>query len=277
MTLSNRNHFFRAEILINLILLVLVAVTAFKVFSWYPPLVAQADSRPPGLFQALAAHVFEPVPWASLVSMLGSLLFAIISLILILYYFEKTPSPEILFISFFVFSLTLEAGRIMLPLAQAWDLPGTFNVMAQRILLFGRYAGIFSLFAAGICAAGLEMQRQGNVILVIILAGLAFSLSMPLNSLAWDTSLCLESGYGIMFAVTEIGVAVIASLSFFVSAQTRGAREYIPAGVGSFLAFLGRTVFLHSDTWVTLPFGLALLALGTWLVCGQLHRVYLWL
>jgi hypothetical protein len=277
MTISSRNNCFRAEILVSAALLITTGVAAVRVLSHYPSLVARAGGRPPGPFQALAAHFLGPFPWAPLISMMGSILFALISLILILYYFEKTPAPEMLFVSFFVFSLAFEAGRIMLPLIAAWNLPGVFGVMAQRVLLFGRYAGIFSLFVAGLCASGLEMQRQVNIILIIILAGLVIALGVPLDSLAWDTSLCLVTGYGLMFLLVEAGVALIGALSFFVSAHTRGSRKYAGAGAGAFLAFLGWGTFLRSDTWPALALGLILLALGTWLVCGQLHRVYLWL
>jgi hypothetical protein len=277
MTISSRNNCFRAEILVSTALLIMTGIAAIRVFSHYPALVAQAGGRPPGPFQALAARFFGPLPWAPLISMMGSILFALVSLVLILYYFEKTPAPEMLFVGFFVFSLALESGRIMLPLLRAWNLPGVFGVMAQRILLFGRYAGIFSLFAAGLCASGLEMQRQVNTILIIILAGLAIALGVPLDSLVWDTSLCLASGYGLMFVLMESGVALIGALSFLVAAHTRGSREYARAGAGAFLAFLGWGVFLRSDTWPALALGLTLLVLGTWFLCGQLHRVYLWL
>jgi hypothetical protein len=121
------------------------------------------------------------------------------------------------------------------------------------------------------------MQRQGNIILVIILAGMVFALGMPLDILSWDTSLCMQNGYAPMFSLTEFGVALIASLSFIVSSRSRGSREYIIAGTGVFLAYLGRSLFLASDTWLTLPPGLILLSSGAWLVCGQLHRIYLWL
>jgi hypothetical protein len=65
-------------------------------------------------------------------------------------------------------------------------------------------------------------------------------------------------------------------LSFFISAYTRGSREYIFIGIGSLMVFWGRAVLLSADTWITPLPGLLLLVGGTWIICVQLHRVYLW-
>jgi hypothetical protein len=36
-------------------------------------------------------------------------------------------------------------------------------------------------------------------------------------------------------------------------------------------------MLLKADSWMTPLPALALLALGSWFICGRLHRVYLWL
>jgi squalene cyclase len=85
------------------------------------------------------------------------------------------------------------------------------------------------------------------------------------------------SGYPSILILVEAGSIIITTLSFFVSAYSRGSKEYFLVGVGALLAFFGRHMLFAADTWVT-PFpGLAILAAGTWLICRQLHRVYLWL
>jgi hypothetical protein len=84
-------------------------------------------------------------------------------------------------------------------------------------------------------------------------------------------------GYASMLKMVEVGIMLIALLSFLVAAYSRGSREYVFIGIGSLLAFWGRTALLSADTWLTPLPGLALLVAGTWIVCVQLHRVYLWL
>jgi hypothetical protein len=209
--------------------------------------------------------------------MLSSVLYAFITTILIYYFFEKTQSPEILFFAFFVTSFAFEALRVMVPLMTVNDLPGVYLVMASRVLLIARYFGVFSLFAASVYAAGLGEQKQGNIVFIIAIAAMIIALGVPVDGLAWDSTLMTVHGYASMLKMVEVGIVLITAASFFISAYSRGSKEYIFIGIGSLLAFLGRLILLTADTWITPLPGLALLAAGTWIICVQLHRVYLWL
>jgi hypothetical protein len=80
-----------------------------------------------------------------------------------------------------------------------------------------------------------------------------------------------------MLKMVEGGIMLITMISFLISAYSRGSREYIFIGVGSFLVFLGRSMLFSTDTWITPLPALLLLAGGTWITCVQLHHVYLWL
>jgi hypothetical protein len=203
--------------------------------------------------------------------------YALITLILIYYFFEKTQAPEILFVAFFTLSFVFETARIIVPLQVAYALPGMYLIIAYRVLLFGRYFGLFSLFVASVCASGLEIRKPGNIILIILATTLIVALRMPIDGSSWDSSLSLISGYPSMFTLVEIGIILITMVSFFISAYTRGAREYLYIGLGAVLVFIGRNLLLAADTWVTPLPGLVTLAAGTWFICRQLHRVYLWL
>jgi hypothetical protein len=282
MTLSSRNRIFKAGIFVSLVILTLVLLAALKVLPGYPDLVARAARRaagPPGLWsiEALAGRFWAPVPYAPFVTMAAAIAYAFVTMIFIFYYFEKTPAPEILFIAFFVLSFVFEAARIAVPLMPVLELPSVFLIMVYRAMLFGRYFGIFSLFVASACAAGLELQRQGGILVILTLSSLVIALGMPIGSLAWDTSLCVLGGYSSMSTWVEIGMMFITMVSFFVSARSRGAKEYLFIGLGSFLVFIGRNMLFRADTWITPLPGLILLITGTWFICGRLHRVYLWL
>lgn len=102
-------------------------------------------------------------------------------------------------------------------------------------------------------------------------------MGTPIDGLSWDSTLSLINGYTSMFKLVEIGIILITTVSFFVSAYTRSTREYLFIGIGTLLVYMGRSLLFTADTWVT-PFpGLAILMVGTWFICHQLHRVYLWL
>lgn len=255
----------------------MIIIAVFAVAPVYPAMAGEITRRAPGIIQSFIGRFFEPNLYAPFVSMIGAGIYAFITLVLIYYFFEKTQSPEILFFALFVLSFSFEAIRLMIPLHKIHNISPLYLVMLFRVLLFCRYFGIFSLFTASIYAAGLEVQKQQNIILIIALAAMLIVMGVPIDTLSWDSSLSMINGYTSMFRMIEAGVLLITIISFFISAYTRGAREYIAIGAGAFLVLLGRNILLSADTWLSPIPALVCLAVGTWLICTQLHHVYLWL
>jgi hypothetical protein len=245
------------------------------VFPAHPGL--ESARRSPGAVQAVVGRFLAPSPYVPLVSMLAAALYALITIILIYYFFEKTQCPEILFVALFVLSFSFEGMRIMTPLKAVREIPALYLVMASRFMLFGRYFGIFSLFAASVCAAGLEIQKQQNIIGIITMVALIIAMRVPVDTLSWDSSFSMINGYRSMFMMVDTGVLLITMVSFFISAYSRGDREYIFIGVGSLMVFAGRNILLSADTWVSPLPGALFPALGPWFICTHLHKVYLWL
>jgi hypothetical protein len=277
MTLSGRNACFKAGIILAFLSLAVVFIASFVVIPVYPSMEAEISRRSEGLYQAVISRFLKPDLHAVHGSIGISVLYAFVSLSLILYFFEKTQSPEILFVAFFTLSFSMEAVRLILPLGYLYDIPSLYLLMASRILLFGRYFGIFSLFAASIYSAGFEAQKQRTIILIITVATLVIALGIPIDTQTWDSCLNMINGYTSMFRLIEAGTALITAISFFIAAFSHGSREYVIIGIGSLMAFLGRNLILCADTWAGPLPGILFLALGTWFMCVQLHKIYLWL
>ena len=277
MTLSNRNAFFKAGIALSSLCLLIGIAASVAAIPVYAQMEAEMSLRPGGFFQALLARHFEARLLAAHFAVLLLALYSLLAAAFILFFFEKTQAPEILFVAFFAVSFAPEVLRLALPLGRVFEIPSLYLLMASRIILFGRYFGIFSLFAASVHAAGYQSQQQREAIIIILAMALFLALSVPVDTQAWDSSLAMVSGYGTMFRLIEIGIFLVTAASFFVAALPRGSCEFIFIGAGSVLAFLGRDVLLRADAWAGLPFGLLLLAAGTWLICVRLHRIYLWL
>jgi hypothetical protein len=277
MTLSERNTCFKAGIVLAALSIAAITIVSFIVIPAHPDLDEETAIRSVGIIQALISPFLKPALYSVYASIAGSVLYAFIAAILIYYFFEKTQSPEILFIVFFVLSFTVEATRIILPLRRVYAIPSLYQLMAARTLLFGRYFGIFSLFIASVYAAGLEVQKQRTITLVIVAATMIIALGVPIDILTWDTSFNIVNGYISLFRLIETGTFLITLISFFIAAYIRGSKEYIFVGLGAFLALTGRNILLSGDTWVSPLPGIFLLSLGTWFMCTQLHKVYLWL
>jgi hypothetical protein len=166
---------------------------------------------------------------------------------------------------------------LILPLQQIFIFSSFYVSISSRGLLFARYFGIFSLFTASICAAGLEVQKTRNVLFIIIIAALIITVSVPINVLNWDTSLNIINGYVSIFRMTELAVLLTTMISFFIAAKFRDSKEYIYVAVGSMLALIGRNILLNTDNWIGPLPGIFLLSFGTWFLCSKLHKIHLWL
>jgi len=277
MTLSTRNIIFRGGIFIAALSLILVAVGGYFTYRAFPDLVASTALRPSGIVQKLVSGFAKPSSYIPLWTMLGAVAYSFISIILIYHFFEKTQSPEILFIGFFVISLTFEFARLIIPLKAVFPLPPFFLIAAARVLFFGRYFGLFSLFASGVYAAGLDAQKQQSFLLMLILAAMIIAINVPMDTFVWDSTFMVWSGYKFMFSVVDATVLALTIASFLISAFTRGSKSYVFIGIGVLLAFAGRSILINSDTLITVVPGLIILSAGTWCICARLHLVYLWL
>ena len=277
MTLSARNDFFKGGIILAALSLGLIAAGGYFVLSAYPEAAAAAAMRPGGIIQLSMEGPVSPSAHVPFFTMLAAAVYSLISIILIHYFFEKTQSPEILFFGLFVISLSFEFIRLMVPLRTAFAFPAVYLITGSRILLFARYFGLFSLFAASVYAAGLDAQKQQNTFFILVLAALVIAIRLPIDSIVWDSTLMPWSGYQSMFAMVEAGFLAVTTLTFFISAYTRGSRAYVFIGLGTLLVFTGRNLLINSDTWITPIPGLLALAAGTWLIASRLRQEYLWL
>lgn len=241
----------------------------------------------PGVFLALMESATERVDvigahfgpiwdYAAFASMTGSAVYALVALVFIYCFFEKTQAPEILFFAFFVMSFAFESCRIMIPLKEANELPNVYLIMSGRLLFFGRYFGLFSLFMASLYAAGFNVQQQKNNILALTALSFVFALNIPMDGFSWSSSLSMANGHTRLFGMAELGFTLVTLTTFFIAALTRGSKDYIFVGLGALAVLVGRGVLVNADTWIAPFAGLLLLSLGTWIICIRLHSVYLW-
>ncbi|GHV85135.1 hypothetical protein AGMMS50230_07430 [Spirochaetia bacterium] len=276
MTVAQRNWYFKGAVILSFLCLVVLAFLSRRLIPLYPELQELSFHRSQGGLQSLG-RFFAMAPLAPFAAVGLSVVYAFVVSVLIARFFEKTPCPEILFVDLFSLSFIFEIIGIMAPLRSLYPFPSELLIVGTRLLIFGRFFGVLSLFASSVYAAGLDMQKQGQVIIAMVIAILVVALRIPVNSQSWDSSLVMFSGYSSMFRFAESALMLITVVSFLVAAYSRGTGEYLFAALGAFLTFLGRSFLIGSDTWFTLVSGTILLAAGTWFITVRLHRVYLWL
>ena len=277
MTLKTRNNFFKGGIGFAVFSLGFILIGGYYAFPVYSGEIADEILRSRGIIQRLINGIAAPNAFVPYFTMIGAAIYSLVSLIFIYHFFEKTQSPEILFFGFFVISMSSEFARLIIPLSNFYHFPALYLITSFRVLLFGRYFGLFSLFMAGVYAAGFDIQKQQTILPILVLAAMVIAINVPVDSLVWDSTYLLMNGYGTMFLILEAGILLVTIVTFLISAFTRSSANYAYIGLGAFLAYTGRSILIDSDTWITPIPGLLLLAAGTWLVCTRLHREYLWL
>ena len=281
MTLSERNTFFKAGIVFCAVCVFLILTASLIIIPHYQEndfnVFFGDEQRPVSLFQTFVSRFINSNYLAVHISLSMTIIFSLIGMLLIHYYFERTSTPEIIYIAIFTISMSFEVIRLILPLQQIFIFSSFYVNITSHALLFARYFGIFSLFAASICAAGLEIQKTRNVIFITVVAALIITISVPIDVLNWDTSLNVINGYVSLFRMIELGVLLTTMISFLIAARIRESDEYIYVAVGSLLALIGRNILLNTDNWIGPLPGIILLSFGTWFLCSKLHKIHLWL
>jgi hypothetical protein len=276
MTLSERNTFFKAGIFFCSISVLFVLAASFLIIPVFNGIMEGYSSRPVNIFQFLTSFLKNDY-YAVYISLAAAVLYSLISIIFIHYFFERTSVPEILYIALFTVSFALEAVRLILPLHHIYNFSLFYVSIALKSLFFARFFGVFSLFTAGLCAAGLEVQKTRNVIFVIIITSLVITLGVPIDASNWDTSLNIINSYTPMFTLIGLAVSVITMISFIIAANIHDSREYINAAIGVLLVMTGRSFLLNIDNWISPVLGILLLSIGTGFLCSKLHKIHLWL
>jgi len=276
MTLSERNAFFKVGIVFCAVCTLLILAASLYLIPQYPEMNEDAP-RPSKIFQSITEKILNSDYIAVHVSLILSVVFSLVGMIFIHAFFERTSTPEILFIAIFTISFAFEALRLILPLQVIFNFPSFYMLLANRILFFARFFCIFALFAASICAAGLEVQKIRNVILIIIIADLIITMGVPIDVLNRDTALNMINGFNSMFRVIELIVFITTMASFLIAARNKGSKEYNFVAIGIMAALAGRNILLNLDNWLSPILGILLLAFGTWFLCSKLHKIHLWL
>jgi len=276
MTLSDRNTFFKIGIFFCAVIILLMLAASFLIVSSYPD-IEENSRRPHEFFRIITGWILGNSYYAVHTSLALAAIFSFVVMIIIHSFFERTPAPEILYIAFFTISLSFEAFRLALPLYFIYNFPSFYLRITARVLLLARFFGIFCLFTAGLCAAGLNVQKYRNAIFIIIIAVLAITLGVPIDVYTWDTGFNLLNGYPTTFRMIEILVFITTVASFLIAAKARDSKEYVYVAVGTVFALIGRSILLGTDNWIGVVIGITLLIIGIWFLCNKVHKIHLWL
>jgi hypothetical protein len=274
MAISKHIILLKIGIAVSSLALFAFAVSAARILPLYPELVSIKAVR--NIPEFIGQMLPPPAPYAVFAAIGIAVLFAFAGQICLFHFFERTQSVEIRFLSIFLFSLTFEVMRIAIPLKMAFNLSSYIPVIASRLIVFGRFYGLFPIFAAALYASGFKTRKDETVILTMAAAAMLFAFRLPIDTFNFDTNLYPVTGFSAIFTSTNIAIVLLAIYCFISGAYARGSREDYLLAPGVLAAVAGRAMLLNADTWQMLLPGAALLVFGVWFTGLQYRRMYLW-
>ncbi|WP_319559895.1 hypothetical protein [Marispirochaeta sp.] len=208
------------------------------------------------------------------------LLFQLISLTASLFLFKrfrKTASPEIFFFILFLLSIGIEGARIFSPALKELQVPIYLYHLVIRLLYIARFFGLFSLFAAGLFANGMQYQKLSIAYGITLLTAFTLSSLLPVA----EASLQMNTGIELLtirdVTIVMLTIRILAIINFIVAWIRNNSRDFLWLGLGATMVLLGYEITLGSDNlWLRLP-ATAAMILGIVLFSRRTHEIYLWI
>ncbi len=188
--------------------------------------------------------------------------------------FRRSPSIPVFFMTLFFLSMTLDATK----LAQIVVASGSsqhLSLILGRVSIFAHVVGVLSLFAAGLYAGGIRMQRHGTVVFVGLLIAFSLSWSLPVDTTFLPDNLVYPAGVRESFQASLIVIQVLAVLNFIqASISNRNPRMLVTA-LSVVLLAAGRELlfFLVDPLWIIV--GIGAVIFGGVVFTGQYYRDFL--
>jgi len=192
------------------------------------------------------------------------------------FFFRKTPSAEVFFFEFALLGFSLSTLRILaVPLAL--QITSLFALQPlSKLLFFGRFFAVLSLFFSGLFSTGLAYQKQGGYLLIEFIIALILSTVLPLDCTLFDPPLICRLGQGSGFGIAYYVIGAIAMLNYLYASALHSSRDYVFNAISILLVFSGMELSYHCAHIPAGLFGALLVITGTVLFAHRTHAIYQW-
>jgi hypothetical protein len=225
------------------------------------------------------AWLFSPtrISVNELLAIIGASVSAGLGLLMALVYlglFRRTPALSVFFVTWFFLTMAFDVfkyGQIILP-ASPWP---QLTAEISRVGIFGHLTGVMAIFAAGLYAGGVRMQRHGTAIIVASLIALGLSWSIPIDTGSLPANLIHRAGIGTSLQATLVLLIAVSVVNFVHAAVNSGnPRGLITAGAVALLA-TGREILFYRVEPLSMALGAVAVLAGGILFAGQNYRDFL--
>ena len=274
MTLNNRN-----KTLLSITIISAVFLVAFLIGSIIFLVKGNASSIPE--FTRVISFnsdnfLLKNNPIASICSILVILLFISISTHFLYISFEKTKSPELIYLIGFFIACLLQTVKILAVFFKLWELSSNFLILIGRIELIGRIFAPISLLFTAMFSDLEKLQESDKNIGMAFLISLFCAGFLPINYTKIFSNFTLACGFISYINFYTFLCAIITVIAFAISSKQRGMTFLQSPTLYFILMFLGYMLISITDNFLELILGTIFLAFGFFELILKIHKFYLW-
>jgi hypothetical protein len=188
----------------------------------------------------------------------------------------KTASAELFFFTVWAFCLGFEALRFFSLGLMIQNVSIGSMVFMTRLVLFGRYFGLLSLFMGSILAVGFRQERMSGVLAAAFLLALFFATVQPINSGVAAPDFLIDRGFGFLMSLFDSALIAMTLVNYAVAWRMNRDTAFLASGAGLALCILAYLLLRSSySPWLILP-AIGFLSTGAWLHIKSMNGYYLW-
>lgn len=274
MTLNTRNRFLLTLFVISISFLLIFSIISLIFF-------IKGDFSSTPKFERLLPiesenFLLKNSPISSVFSNLMLLLYVSISCYFLYTSFEKTKSPETIYLMGFFIGCLLQSLKILVVILKLWDTSSYILILLSRIEIVGRlFAPICLLFTAMFTDIEKLQEADRNIGLTLGISAFVASI-LPINSTKIYSNFTLYCGFESCIIFFIFFCALITIIAFIFTSKQREIPFWISPTPYFVVMYFGYIILTTTDDFLALFLGSILLGFGSCGILSKLHKYYLW-
>lgn len=189
-------------------------------------------------------------------------------------FYKKSLSTQIVFISVFITTLSLQSIRIIEPIIDFNSF--LITIQLSRISIFCKYICLLSLLGTSLFSYSIKKQKVGSWLSLSIIASLIISTFIHFNTGIIDNNLVAKVIYGKEEITLSVLIALMIVITFIKTGFDTKNREYIHLGTACLLLYMGLELSYLSLSIISGIFIIIFLTSGFTIYLKSVHNITLW-
>lgn len=254
-------------------------IFSFAVFSFVFSQVISSYSQIPDYLSALMRESsfffsYNPLSVATVVVLFSLVSFS--SIVYIHFAFRKIQSTEMFFFEVFLFSLSFESLRLLVPLYSFSSIVLVELSSISRLLYLFRFLSLFSLLTMGLFSIKVITRKTFSITFLIFFLSLILSMSLPMDGSYINKLFMAGRMYLKRHLVLFFSCSIFLVLSMVISYFYNSIRERLYMIVSVICLLIGYFVLLYSQNYFSLIVGGVFFVYGVFNTIKNIHSIYLW-